>query len=178
MTVPEEPMTGSHFRAFALYSAIRDFFNPPHKWVAEAGVKEGDTVLDFGCGRGGFTAAAARATGPTGKVYALDLNPLALESARRISDREASAPVEAIQSDGATGLPDESVDVVLLYDVFHELDEPGLVLAEMARILKPSGTLSFSDHHLKPEEAIAGVRVSGRFQFEKKHKKTFEFVKK
>ena len=37
-------MTESHFRMFALYSAIRDFFNPPRNWVAEAGVQPGDTV--------------------------------------------------------------------------------------------------------------------------------------
>ena len=39
--MPHEPMTESHFRMFAVHSAIRDFFNPPKRWVAEAGVKAG-----------------------------------------------------------------------------------------------------------------------------------------
>jgi len=176
--VPEEPMTGSHFRMFVWYSAIRDFFNPPRNWVAEAGVKAGDTVLDFGCGRGSFAAAAARAAGPSGKVYALDLNPLALASAQKNASKTGLAPVETIESDGATGLADGSVDVVLLYDVFHELDEPRAVLAEMARILKAEGTLSFSDHHLKGEEAVAAVQDGGPFELTEQHKNTYTFAKR
>jgi ubiquinone/menaquinone biosynthesis C-methylase UbiE len=176
--MPEEPMTGCHFRAFVLFSAIRDFVNPPRNWVAEAGVKEGDAVLDFGCGRGGFTAAAARAAGSTGTVYALDLNPLALASARRLTRGPGCARVKTIRSSGPTGLQAASVDVILLYDVFHEFDDPEAILAELARVLKPSGVLSFSDHHLKAEDAIARVRAGGHFRFERKHKHTFTFVKK
>lgn len=175
--MPHEPMTESHFRMFAVHSAIRDFFNPPNRWVAEAGVKAGDTVLDFGSGRGGFTVAAAKAVGPAGKVYALDIHPLAFESVHKKVRRKGLANVETIHADGPTGLADESVDVVLLYDVFHELDEPEAVLAELARVLKPGGILSFSDHHLKPEEAIAAVRAGGFFQFSKKPKYTFQFVR-
>jgi ubiquinone/menaquinone biosynthesis C-methylase UbiE len=168
----------SDFRLFAFYSACRDSFNPPRNTLAAVGIKPGDTVLDFGCGRGGFAAAAAEVVGPEGKVYALDANPFAVESFQKKARRKNLAHVEALHSDGPTGLPDESVDVVLLYDVFHELAEPEAVLAELARALKPAGTLSFSDHHLKPEEAIAAVRAGGHFQFEKKHKNTYEFVKK
>jgi ubiquinone/menaquinone biosynthesis C-methylase UbiE len=173
-----EPMTERHFRMFAVYSAIRDFFNPPRNWVAEAGVKAGDTVLDFGCGRGGFTVAAARAVGPAGKVYALDVNPLALESAQKKAGKKRPGPVETILSDGPTGLPDGSVDVVLLYDVFHELDAPEAVLAELARILKAGGKLSFSDHHLDGEEAVAAVQAGGPFEFVEQHKNTHAFAKK
>ncbi len=176
--MPEDRTTKSYFRMFAWYSAIRDFFNPPRNWIAEAGVKAGDAVLDFGFGRGGFALAAAEAAGPEGKVYALDANPFAVESFQKKARRKNLAHVEAIHSDGPTGLPDGSVDVVLLYDVFHELEAPEAVLAELARVLKPGGALSFSDHHLKPEEAIAAVRAGGGLQFERKHKNTLAFVKK
>jgi ubiquinone/menaquinone biosynthesis C-methylase UbiE len=176
--VPEDRTTKSYFRMFTWYSAIRDFFNPPRNWIAEAGVQAGDAVLDFGFGRGGFAWAAAEVVGPEGKVYALDANPFAVESFQKKAEKKGLAHVEAIHSDGPTGLPDGSVDVALLYDVFHELEAPEAVLAELARVLKPAGTLSFSDHHLKPEEAIAAVRAGGGFQFEKKHKNTLEFAKK
>jgi ubiquinone/menaquinone biosynthesis C-methylase UbiE len=176
--VPEDRTTKSYFRMFAWYSAIRDFFNPPRNWVAEAGVQPGDTVLDFGFGRGGFALAAARTVGPEGKVYALDANPFAVESFRKKAEKKGLPYVEAIHSDGPTGLPDGSVDVVLLYDVFHELDEPEAVLAELARILKAGGKLSFSDHHLAGEEAVAAVQGGGPFEFVEERKNTRTFAKR
>lgn len=173
----EEAKSDAHFRMFAFYSACRDIFHPPGKTLAVVGIKPGDTVLDFGCGRGGFAVAAAELVGPEGKVYALDAHPLAVKIARTEARRENLANVEVIQSEGPTGLPDVSVDVVLLYDVFHDLAEPVMVLAELARVLKPAGILSVTDHHLKAEELIAGLRQGGHFQFSKKNKPTFEFVK-
>lgn len=59
------------------------------------------------------------------------------------------ANVETIHSDCKTGLPDNSVDAVLLYDTFHDLSDPDGVLEELHRVLKPDGILSFSDHHMK-----------------------------
>jgi ubiquinone/menaquinone biosynthesis C-methylase UbiE len=176
--MPGERMTESHFRMFALYSAIRDFFNPPRNWVTEAGAKAGDTVLDFGCGRGGFAVAAARAVGAAGKVFALDANPLAVKSVHKNARRKKLANVETIRSDGPTGLPDGSIDVVLLYDVFHELAAPEAALAELHRVMKPAGRLSFSDHHLDGEAAISSVTAAGLFELAEKHKNTYEFVKK
>jgi SAM-dependent methyltransferase len=109
-------------------------------------------------------------------VYALDVNPLALEAARKKGGKKDYGPVEVILSDGATGLADGSVDVVLLYDVFHELDAPAAVLAELARILKPGGKLSFSDHHLDGEGAVAAVQA-GPFELVEEHKNTRTFAK-
>lgn len=174
--MPHDPM--SDFRLFAFYSAFRDFFRPPAKTLAEVGIARGDTVVDFGCGRGGFTVAAAELVGPEGKVYAVDVHPLAIQLVRTEIRRGNLANVEAIPSDGPTGLPEESVDVVLLYDVLHGLAEPEAVLGELARILKAGGVLSVTDHHLKPEELIGGVRAGGYFRFARKKKITYEFARK
>lgn len=174
----EEPKSNAHFRMFAFYSACRDRFNPPRRTLAAVGIEPGDTVLDFGCGRGGFAVAAAEKVGPEGKVYALDVHPLALKLVRTETRRRGLANVEALQSDGPTGLPDESVDVVLLYDVFHDLASPETVLAELARVLKPGGVLSVTDHHLKAEELISAVGQGGHFRFSQRKKPTFEFAKR
>lgn len=173
----EEAKSDAHFRMFAFYSACWDFFHPPAKTLAVVGIKPGDTVLDFGCGRGGFAVAAAELVGGEGKVYALDAHPLAVELVRNEARRDGLANVEAIQSDGPTGLPDESVDVVLLYDVLQDLAQPEAVLAELARVLKPAGILSVTDHHLKAEELVARLGRGGHFQFLKRNKPTYEFVK-
>jgi len=45
--------------------------------------------------------------------------------------------VETILSDRKTGLPDNSIDIILLYDTFHGLSEPNMVLEELCKVLKP-----------------------------------------
>ncbi|MFH1323270.1 MAG: methyltransferase domain-containing protein, partial [Methanobacteriota archaeon] len=62
-----------------------------------------------------------------------------------------------IHSDRRTGLPDKSLDAVLLYDAFHDLEKPDDVLKEIHRVLKSDGILSFSDHHMKEEEIVSKV---------------------
>ena len=61
-------------------------------------------------------------------------------------------------------MADGCLDLVLLYDVFHGLTEPDRVLAEIYRILKPEGVLSFSDHHMKNEAIVSGVSATGLFR--------------
>jgi ubiquinone/menaquinone biosynthesis C-methylase UbiE len=85
--------------------------------------------------------------------------------------------VETIHSDCKTGLPDSSVDVVLLYDTFHALRDPNGVLEELHRVLKPDGVLSFSDHHMKENEIISKVTIRGLFNLSKKDKTTYSFLK-
>jgi ubiquinone/menaquinone biosynthesis C-methylase UbiE len=72
-------------------------------------------------------------------VYALDLHPLAVERVRTLARKQQLGNVETIQSDCATGLPDGSVDVVLLYDIFHMLSEPDAILGELHRVLPNPG---------------------------------------
>jgi ubiquinone/menaquinone biosynthesis C-methylase UbiE len=76
-----------------------------------------------------------------------------------------------------SGLSDNSVDVVLLYDTFHDLYQPDDVLGELHRVLKSGGTLSFSDHHMKEKEILAKVTNTGMFKLSKKCKRTYSFLK-
>ena len=69
------------------------------------------------------------------------------------------------------------MDVVLLCDTFHMLSEPDGVLAELHRVLKPNGILSFSDHHLPEGEIISGITGSGLFGLLSKGKYTYSFTK-
>ena len=85
--------------------------------------------------------------------------------------------VETIQSECKTELPDESIDIVLLYDTFHEVDDPDVVLQELHRVLKQDGILSFSDHHMKEEEIVSEITKGGLFTLSRKGKKTYSFTK-
>lgn len=175
-------MTHGHskksFETMALIFRVRDFFSPPGRILAEAGIRPGDTVLDFGSGTGSFLAAAAKLAGAEGRVYALDRQEPAMAAARGIIARRRLMNAATIHSDGATGLPDASVDVVLLYDTFHALEPPEPVMAELRRVLKPGGTLSFSDHHLKDPAIRERMAAIGGFELVSRGRKTYRFRKR
>lgn len=135
-------------------------------------------MLDFGCGPGGYVLAVSEAIEATGKLYALDTMPVALEMVRKIVDKNKLANVKTIQSDCDTGLPSEELDAVLLYDVFHDLADQNAVLSELHRVLKPEGVLSFSDHHLKENEIVSSVTSSGLFRLLRKNQRTYTFLRK
>jgi len=115
------------------------------------GIRRGQTVLDFGCGYGAYTIPAAKIVGEQGKVYALDKDKEALDE---LIQKAESADLKNIERMDTTGelkieLADESVDVVLLFDVFHSFYFPKAedrkrLLDEIYRILKPSAFLAIS----------------------------------
>lgn len=115
------------------------------KWERASLVQAGQTLLDYGCGPGSFTIPAARIVGTRGKVYALDCFPRQLEIVAEKSRKEGLTNIETILSDSETGLPDESVDVIWMCDVIHEITERREVLEEMYRVLKWGGALVIYD---------------------------------
>jgi len=172
----DKPEPDLNFRIMSFAFGIRDIFRPRKKILGEVGIRPGFRVLDYGCGSGSYITAAAGLVGDAGMIYALDIHPLAIERARRIASRNHLPNVETIRSDCATGLPDDSVDVALLYDVFHKLSDPDSVLEELRRVLKPDGILSFSDHHLMEDEIVSRVTEGGLFKLLEKNRKTCSFL--
>jgi ubiquinone/menaquinone biosynthesis C-methylase UbiE len=170
-------MSGIWFRLMALEFKIRDYRRPRANILKEVGLKPGFQVLDFGCGPGGYVLAASKFVGETGKVYALDVTPLAIKMVKDIVEKSCLKNIETILSDCATELPDESLDVVLLYDVFHGLEDKQAVLSELHRVLKQEGLLSFSDHHLKEPDILTRVAEGKLFRLVKKGEFTYSFVK-
>ena len=166
------------FKLMSWYFMLRDIFHPPKEILAESNVKNGMQVLDFGCGPGSYSLAAAEMVGDKGKVYALDINPMAVQRVQKVAEKRKLKNMEAILSDCATGLPDGSLDLVLLLDTFHELEKPQAVLAELHRVLKSDGVLSFNDHHLeKGGEIVSGVTGGGLFRLSNKGQRVYNFTK-
>jgi ubiquinone/menaquinone biosynthesis C-methylase UbiE len=143
----------------------------------ETGIKTGDHILDYGCGPGGYVSPAVELIGNSGRIYALDINPLATKRVEKIASKNQLANVETICSDCKTGLQDDSLDVVLLYDIFHMLNDPNGVLKELHRVLKTNGLLSFSDHHMKENEIMSKITGGRLFGLSKKRKRTYSFLK-
>ena len=157
---------------------IRDFFRPRSDILMETGIKLGDQLLDYGCGPGGYVLPAVELIGNSGRFYALGINPLAVKRVQKIASKNQLINVETICSDCKTGLQDDSLDVVLLYDIFHMLRDPNGVLKELYRVLKPSGILSFSDHHMKENAILSKITQGGLFELSKNGKRTYSFFKK
>ena len=125
--------------------------------LLEIGIEESQTVLDFGCGSGAYAIPAAKLVGKDGKVYALDKNEEALEQL----NKEGIGNIETIlSSDLKTGLKDQSVDVVLLYDVIHLIEDRVTLFAEIHRILKSDGLVSIYPMHVETDELLRQMRDS------------------
>ena len=92
------------------------------------GIKEGWNILDFGCGSGIYTIAAAKVVGKTGNVHAVDLHPASLEVIEKKAQKLGVGNVDTIYSDIDTGIDDESVDAVLAYDVIRGIKKVRLLL--------------------------------------------------
>ena len=170
-------MSDFHFRLMSFGFKLRDLLLPPSDILNEVGIKPGFHILDYGCGSRSYSIPAAGMVGNSGKVYALDIHPFDIKRIRNLASKRWLTNIETICSSCATGLHDDSVDVVLLYDTFHSLSEPDEVLKELHRVLKPDGILSFSDRHLKQEEIVPKVTNNSLFQLVKKGKRTCSFSK-
>ena len=169
-------MDGFGFKLMCLWFRVRDLLSPPGSILAEVRIGPGFHVLDYGCGPGSFSIVAADVVGQSGKVYAVDINPLALQRVQRVASGKGLRNIKTISTDCATGLESDTIDVVLLYDTYHDLDEPSSVLTELHRVLKPGSILSFSDHHLGEDEIPARVAGDGLFRLSSEGRKTYSFV--
>ncbi len=178
MIATDKPASNLHFKLMSIGYKFRDFFLPRKNILKEIGIKPGYHVLDFGCGPGAYITGASELVGKSGIIYALDIHPFAIQMVQGIASKNQLKNIETIQSDCKTGLPDNSIDVVLLYDVLHGMSDRNAVLEELHRVLKPTGILSFSDHHMKENEIISKVTSEGLFYLSSKGKKTYTFFKK
>ena len=111
----------------------------------------GQAVLDFGCGYGAYTIPVAKIVGAQGRVYALDKDKEALDTLMQKAESAGLKNIERMETSGKLeiDLVDESVDVVLLFDVFHSFYFPQAgdrrrLLGEIYRIMKPSAFFSIS----------------------------------
>jgi ubiquinone/menaquinone biosynthesis C-methylase UbiE len=109
-------------------------------------IRPGQKVCDMGCGNGFYTLALARLVGPTGLVYAVDIQPemLRLLRARLTEERVKNVrPLLGTASDPR--LPSESCDLVLCVDVYHEFSHPAEMLARMHDSLRDGGRLVLAE---------------------------------
>lgn len=170
-------MSDISFRGLALWLRLREKRGDPQRRLQEAGLELGQDVLDFGCGIGSFTLPAAQIVGKSGTVYALDIHPLATETVERRAASEQLGNIKTILSDRDTGLPDQSVDVVLLYDVLHSVSDQQALLRELHRVLRPPGLLSVVPDHMTRDQVLKTMGGEGLFDFQAQRGESLAFTK-
>jgi len=156
---------------------IRSAFINPARILREIGLREGQTMLDYGCGIGVFTIPASKIVGDDGVVYALDINPLCIRVIEKEIGKRGIANVKTILSGRETGLPDESVDVVLVYDVLQMITDRGRLMEELHRVLKPGGSLWATAEHLEVNEFLDVITQGNLFTLVDQKGKVFRFRK-
>ena len=135
------------------------------RWLA---VQPKQAVCDLGCGNGYHTLPLAKATGPGGKVFAVDIQREMLQLLAMRTKQAAIDHVELIE--GAVDdpkLPANSCDLVLMVDVYHELSHPVRVLSHVRAALKPGGRLVLVEFReedasvpIKPEHKMSKAQVA------------------
>jgi len=154
-----------------------DIFSGPDKKLARLPLRKGMTVVDYACGPGRYTEPVARFVGPEGKVYAVDIQPLALNMVRGRASRAALANIETVLVQACdTGIPSGCADLVLLLDAFHGIGDRIALLREVRRIIKPDGRFLMEPGHMDGTRALAIVTETGLFQHLKTIKKDMHFA--
>ncbi|MHC1597336.1 MAG: class I SAM-dependent methyltransferase [Methermicoccaceae archaeon] len=142
--------------------------------LIKIGVGENKQILEFGCGSGTYTIPLAEIAGSKGKIYALDKDEIVLKKLKKKIEDRGLKNVKILHTKGGGSIPlnDESVEIVILYDVFHDFYFPQgsdrrKLLDEIHRVLRPEGFLSVWPKHM--ERDAEGEIEDANFVLMEKH---------
>lgn len=148
----------------------REIFHQRDQIAAAVGLKPGMSMADIGAGTGLFTLTFSQAVGESGKVYAVDIAKNFLEHIKARSTQARAANVQTIQcTERSVELPEASIDLAFICDVYHHFEYPQASLATLHQALKPGGELVLIDFKRIPGESsdfVMGHVRAGQEVFE------------
>ena len=110
--------------------------------VAELALEPGMVVADIGAGTGAFISALSASVGDEGTVYAVDIVPAFLAHLEARAREEGVGNLELIEATPTdASLPEASVDLLFMSDVYHHIEYPSIYLQSLYRALRPGGRL-------------------------------------
>ena len=120
---------------------------PPSEVLALLPLRPGMVVADIGAGTGYFTLPIAREIGPSGRVWAVDVEPEMLAKLKKkVESAGGIQNVELFEGEATTTrLPPGELDLLLMANLWHELDDPEGALGEANRLLRKGGHLAILD---------------------------------
>jgi len=155
----------------------------PQQVIDALEIRKGQTVADLGAGSGYFSFRMAPSVGSEGKVLAVDIQEEMLSVVRQRAQREGIKNVIAMRSTASDAkLAPASVDLLLMVDVYHELEYPYEVMSSVVKALKPGGRVALVEYRKEdPRVPIKEVHKMSEQQIIKemlavglKHVKTIE----
>lgn len=150
----------------------RDAWQKPRELVAALGLRPGMWVADLGAGTGYFSRHLDAAVGPTGVVFAVDTEPNLVAYLRTRAEQERTASVIPILASlDDPRLPPRALDLVLIVDTYHHLDDRLAYLQRLGGTLKPGGRIAIVDWDKRdlpvgppPEHKLARAQVVEEMQ--------------
>ncbi len=145
----------------------------PPRFLARVGIQPGKTVLDLGSGPGFWTLPLAESVGATGVVWAMDGSQELLDA---LTARNPPPHVRMLRSElPKIALPDVSVDLAWVAFVFHEVEPPEQLAAELWRVVRADGRVAVlewrpdaesgagppREHRVRPNQVIESLQAAG-----------------
>jgi ubiquinone/menaquinone biosynthesis C-methylase UbiE len=153
------------YRIDVLFFKIIDLFRNTQQLLDRVPVKPGMKVVDYGCGIGSYSIPLAEMVGPEGRIFAVDIQPLAIEAVEKKASKRGLTNVEAILVDSYdTGIEESSIDLVLIIDTIHRIEDCDAMFQEMHRILRQDATLFLDKGHMEDSEVRKIVESTDLFR--------------
>ncbi len=160
------------FRMMVWTYKIRDFFNPVGEILEEFNITQGDTVVDYGCGSGRYIKKASNLVEKNGKVYAVDINKVAIEYVKKEINKSDLKNVNPVLVQDNDKLIDDNIaDVIYALDMFHHISKPKIFFERLSRIIKRDGVLYIEDGHQSRKDSINKIKKSNLWKIDKQKTK-------
>ncbi|MBI3335309.1 MAG: class I SAM-dependent methyltransferase [Candidatus Portnoybacteria bacterium] len=134
-----------------MLSSSQDFLKP-EQIITNLNIEAGDHVADFGAGHGYFTLPIAKIVGGDGKVYAIDIQKSVLEVIRAKAKLEHLLNIEPIWGNleeiGGSKLKEKFIDLVMVNNIFFQVEDKFTLLREAHRILREDGSLALIEWNM------------------------------
>ncbi len=137
----------SKFKQWAYQGFDRDQWQQPDKVIAALQIRQGDQIADLGAGGGYFTFYLAKAAGPSGRVYAVDIDQGTNELIAQRAKKDGVENVETILAKPEDPLlPRSGVDLIFTSNAYHHIGNRVVYFANLRQYLRPGGRIAIIDY--------------------------------
>jgi len=165
------PIGCGSFKRFLYEGAGRDDWQQPDLVVTTLALSPGDQIADLGSGGGYFTYRFAEAVGIEGQVYAIDVDPSLLSYIEGQAEKRKLPQIKTVHApEDGLGIPDGSVDMIFLSNVYHHLPDQTEYFRRAGSALRTGGRLVVVEfrgnsfprgHATTPDEIRTQLRAAG-----------------